>query len=167
MKIHASMWKSVHTEVSTCSLAYHWCSIPSSLVPEDDEHYSSEYSRCHISDIFIPGSSNSEHLNSLEQVLKWLQHHGVRLKKSKCAFMKPSVEYVGHWIAAHGLHPTKDKLRAVLSTPTPRNVHSWDISWDSSTTMVILLLFLLPFSLLQTGCCRKIATIVNFMQICW
>ena len=55
-------------------------------------------------------------------MLKRLQSHGIRLKQFKCYFLQPSVEYLGHRIDAAGLHPSADKLKAVLDAPTPRNV---------------------------------------------
>ena len=39
---------------------------------------------CYIDDILITGSSDKEHLANLEEVLKRLQYHGVKLKSSKC-----------------------------------------------------------------------------------
>ena len=35
--------------------------------------------------------------------------------------MQSSVEFLGHLIDADGLHPTQEKLRAVLQAPAPRN----------------------------------------------
>ena len=43
------------------------------------------------------GHHDEEHLRILEQVLARLQEiYGLCLKKEKCSFMKPSVEYLGH-----------------------------------------------------------------------
>ncbi len=36
--------------------------------------------------------------------------------------MQSNVEYLGHRVDAEGLHPTSDKLRAVLDAPVPKNV---------------------------------------------
>ncbi len=46
----------------------------------------------------------------------------MRLKKEKCRFMLPEVEYLGHCISAKGLHPTDEKVRAIKSAPAPHNV---------------------------------------------
>ena len=77
---------------------------------------------CYIDDILVTGSCEAEHLQRLEQVLQRLQKHGVRLRKSKCAFLQPSVEYLGHKVDAEGIHPTQNKLQAVLDAPAPKNV---------------------------------------------
>ena len=34
----------------------------------------------------------------------------------------PSVDYLGHRVDATGLHPSDEKLEAVLKAPTPKNL---------------------------------------------
>ena len=46
----------------------------------------------------------------------------MRLKRSKCAFLLPQVEYLGHQISEKGLQPTTQKLRAIVEAPAPNNV---------------------------------------------
>ena len=76
----------------------------------------------YIDDILITGETESDHLQSLEEVLKRLVKAGLRVKKHKCKFMAPSVAYLGHVIDAEGLHPLPDKVQAVQQAPTPRSV---------------------------------------------
>ena len=45
-------------------------------------------------------------------MLSKLEESGMRLKRSKCVFMVPSVEYLGHHISAEGIRPTEDKQKA-------------------------------------------------------
>ena len=40
----------------------------------------------------------------------------------KCKFMQKSVEYLGHKLDASGLHPTTAKIKAVVDTPTQKNM---------------------------------------------
>ena len=63
-----------------------------------------------------------EHLNNLQEVLNRLEKAGMHLKKNKCAFLLPQVEYLGHQISQSGLHPTKEKVRAIVEAPAPQNV---------------------------------------------
>ena len=70
----------------------------------------------------ITGETESEHLRSLEEVLKRLSKAGLRVKKCKCQFTVPSVSYLGHMIDAQGLHPLPEKIQAVLEAPIPTNV---------------------------------------------
>ena len=46
----------------------------------------------------------------------------MRLKRSKCEFMLPSVEYLGHKISDKGLQPTEGKIKAIVEAPAPQNV---------------------------------------------
>ena len=51
-----------------------------------------------MDDIELTGATVEEHLDRLDQVLQRLEEHGLRLRKSKCEFLKDRVEYLGHII---------------------------------------------------------------------
>lgn len=77
---------------------------------------------CYLDDILITGRTPEEHIQHLEEVLRRLQKHGMRLKKEKCCFFQDTVEYLGHRIDAQGIHVSPNKVRAVLEAPSPKNV---------------------------------------------
>ena len=77
---------------------------------------------CYIDDILVTGKSDEEHLARLEEVLERLHKHGVHVKRTKCHFLKPSVVFLGHRIDSQGIHPTEEKLKAIVEAPSPRNV---------------------------------------------
>ena len=81
-----------------------------------------EHISIYIDDILITGRTEEEHLHTLSEVLKRLEAAGMRLKREKCIFMAPSVEYLGHRISGTGLHPTDEKVRAITLAPQPTNV---------------------------------------------
>ena len=74
---------------------------------------------CYIDDILITGETDMEHLQNLEEVLRRLKEHGITVKKSKCQFLRESVEYLGHIIDKDGLHAAPSKVQAVLNAPAP------------------------------------------------
>ncbi|XP_034549867.1 uncharacterized protein K02A2.6-like [Notolabrus celidotus] len=76
----------------------------------------------YLDDILITGATEQGHLANLEQVLKKLSDAGLRLKRSKCVFLVPSVTYLGHKITAEGLCPLEDKVRAIKEAPSPKSV---------------------------------------------
>jgi len=76
----------------------------------------------YIDDIMLTGSTLEEHLQVLDKVLRILKSAGLRLNRSKCLFLQPHIEYLGHVIDQHGIHPTEDKVRAIKEAPAPRNV---------------------------------------------
>ena len=76
----------------------------------------------YIDDILITGKSEEEHLETLQRVLVRLEESGLKLKRSKCLLMPPSVTYLGHKIDKDGIHPLAEKVRAVQKAPEPKNV---------------------------------------------
>ena len=77
---------------------------------------------CYIDDIIITGKTDEEHLAHLEEVLKRLERHGLHVKLPKCRFLQSSVIFLGHLINADGIHPTDEKLKAIVQAPSPENV---------------------------------------------
>ena len=75
----------------------------------------------YIDDVLVTGSNKQEHLQNLRRVMERLESAGVTLKASKCVFLAPSVEYLGHIIDQHGLHPSNEKIRAIQEAPEPKN----------------------------------------------
>ena len=77
---------------------------------------------CYIDDILVTGRTEREHLETLEEVLRRLKEHGVRMNRAKCQFLAKSVEYLGYRIDEKGLHATDEKLQAITQAPPPKNV---------------------------------------------
>ena len=76
----------------------------------------------YIDDILVTGATIEEHLQNLEAVLKRLADAGLRLNRSKCFFLQPQIQYLGHLLNATGLHPTDEKVAALAEAPTPTNI---------------------------------------------
>ena len=66
----------------------------------------------YLDDILVSGSTEAEHLHTLDRVMSRLEEHGLHLKLSKCVFMAPSVEYLGHHISADGIRPAEGARNA-------------------------------------------------------
>ena len=77
---------------------------------------------CYLDDILVTGSSDAEHLQSLEEVLRRLHAYGIRLKKDKCHFLQDRVEYLGHQVDTEGIHTSPKKVQAILEAPAPRSL---------------------------------------------
>ena len=76
----------------------------------------------YLDDILISGSSEDQHLVVLDDVLGRLDRAGLRVKRSKCEFLRPSVIYLGHKIDGQGLHPLPERIRAIRDAPAPESV---------------------------------------------
>ena len=59
----------------------------------------------YLDDILVTGSTEESHLQALDEVLSRLDKAGLRVKQSKCEFLRKSVTYLGHRIDVDGLHP--------------------------------------------------------------
>ena len=76
---------------------------------------------CYIDDILVTGSTDEQHLERLEKVLQRLKDYGLGVKKTKCDFCQPLVEYLGHQVDADGLHTLPSKVAAIVQAPEPEN----------------------------------------------
>ena len=74
-----------------------------------------------VDDILITGSSDSEHLENLENVLSRLQEKGLKLQMSKVQFMLNEVEYNGFAISKDRVKPTVQKVEAIHGAEPPTN----------------------------------------------
>ncbi len=52
----------------------------------------------YLDDILITGENEVSHLRTLESVLARLSETGLKVKRSKCLFMAPTVTFLGHRI---------------------------------------------------------------------
>ena len=77
---------------------------------------------CYLDDILVCGATESEHKSRLQAVLTKLQNAGLKLRLSKCSFRVPAVSYLGYRIDSSGLHPTDDKVKAIVEAPEPTNL---------------------------------------------
>ena len=74
--------------------------------------------RGYLDDILVTGLTTEEHLSSLS-VLECLEQANLRLKRSKCSFLRSRIEYLGHIIDGEGLHPTDEMIEAIREAPAP------------------------------------------------
>ena len=77
---------------------------------------------CYLDNILVSGANEAEHLQNLEEVQQRLQTRGNKVRLDKCRFLQQSVEYLGHKIDATGLHPTPDKIQAIVDAREPSNL---------------------------------------------
>jgi len=75
----------------------------------------------YLDDIVVTGKTRAEHDANVREVLSRLQAAGLRLRKEKCCFTENSITYLGHLLDKHGIHPTQDRVSAIVNAPIPRN----------------------------------------------
>ena len=75
-----------------------------------------------LDDIVIFSSTFQEHLEHLEAVISRLAEHNLKLKASKCEFLKSEVTYLGHVVSEEGIQTDPEKFKAIRTWTVPRNV---------------------------------------------
>ena len=75
----------------------------------------------YLDDIVIYDKTKQEHDALLKQVFERLNTHNVKLKREKCQFSQPRVEFVGHIICNDEVRHIPGKVKAVLDFPAPTN----------------------------------------------
>ena len=76
----------------------------------------------YLDDILVARINQADHDANLCAVFDRLRTAGFKLNKSKCTINKSSVTYLAHRIDSEGLHPTEEKVRAIMDADTPRDV---------------------------------------------
>ena len=74
----------------------------------------------YLDDIIIFSSTFDEHLGHLEAVFKRLQEHNLKIKPSKCEFLRNRVVYLGHIVSEEGIHTDPSKIEAMKTWPIPK-----------------------------------------------
>ena len=87
------------------------------LNPEDGPDFVVVY----IDDVLVFSRTLDEHLEHLHCVIQRIHDAGLKLKPSKCRFIRDEVEYLGHLITPQGLK-TNSRLTAIIEFPQPRNL---------------------------------------------
>ena len=76
----------------------------------------------YLDDVIVLGKTIEEHLSNLEKVLIRIKQVELTLKPSKCYFLRPEVQYLGHIVSAEGTRTDPTKVSQVLSWPRPSNL---------------------------------------------
>ena len=80
-----------------------------------------KFAMAYLDDIIIFSKSKEEHLEHLRIIFQRLKAVGLKLKRSKCNFMKKHIQYLGHLILKEGVQPLPEKLESIKAMPAPRN----------------------------------------------
>ena len=74
-----------------------------------------------LDDLIITGSNDERHLSNMESALERMSDMGIKLKKEKCVFMKPTVEYFTFVVDRDGIHQSPCKVQAIREVQVPEN----------------------------------------------
>jgi transposase InsO family protein len=75
-----------------------------------------------LDDIIVYSADIPTHLQRLELVFSRLQSANLKLKPSKCSFLKREVNFLGYKVSSKGIETDSRKIEAVLDWPTPKKL---------------------------------------------
>ncbi|CAL9012350.1 unnamed protein product, partial [Prunus brigantina] len=68
--------------------------------------------------------SFQDHITHLQTVFEILRSNHLFVKKSKCVFAQPQIEYLGHTISSHGVAVDQTKIDCIQTWPKPSSPKS-------------------------------------------
>ena len=75
----------------------------------------------YLDDIIIFSTTAEEHVRHIQIVIDRLKSAQLKLKKSKCAFFKKELYYLGHLLTTEGIKPQFEKVKAIHEMKPPNN----------------------------------------------
>ena len=82
----------------------------------------------YLDDILVYSPNLETHLKHLRIIFQRLKDANLKLKESKCSFLKAHIQYLGHIISGEGIEPVPEKLESLKNMPpptTPREVRQF------------------------------------------
>lgn len=73
-----------------------------------------------MDDILVMGKNFAEHLCNLEAIFERFRRFQLKLKPSKCEFLKEQVEFLGRMVSKNGLEAGDKHIKRVGSWPSPK-----------------------------------------------
>ena len=81
-----------------------------------------KFAVAYLDDVLIYSKTFEDHLEHIETVFSRLRDAGLKLKMSKCDFLKREVNYLGHVVSASGVKPGPEKVSAIKRLAAPTDV---------------------------------------------
>lgn len=74
-----------------------------------------------IDDVRVTGPDDASHMLRLEEVIKRLNAHGMRVNREKCDFFSDRIEYCGYMVDKLGIHKLGKKIDSIQEMPVPKD----------------------------------------------
>jgi hypothetical protein len=81
-----------------------------------------KFALVYLDDVIIFSKTIEDHFWHISDIFDRLRNAGLKLKRSKCTFLKKQVTYLGHIVNEKGLSPDPEKQIAIQNYPIPENV---------------------------------------------
>ncbi len=78
----------------------------------------------YLDDLIALSKDLDSHLQQLSLIFQKLPQAGLKVKLTKCEFLKSHIEFLGHFVDGDGIHTVDSKISAVKNFPTPKSVEN-------------------------------------------
>ena len=79
------------------------------------------YALIYLDDVIVFSRTEEEHLARLRAVFERFQEHGLKLKPSKCHFLRKEIAFLGHKVSEEGMKPGDEGLKSIAEMAPPHN----------------------------------------------
>ncbi len=78
----------------------------------------------YLDDLIVVSKDLDSHLQMHSLVFQKLTQASLKVKLTKCEFLKSRIEFLGHFVDRDGIHTVDSKITAVKNFPTPKPVEN-------------------------------------------
>ena len=78
------------------------------------------YALIYLDDVIVFSRTEEEHLTWLRAVFERFREHGLKLKPSKCHFLRKEIAFLGHKVSKEGMKPRDEGLKSIAEMAPPR-----------------------------------------------
>ena len=79
------------------------------------------YALVYLDDVIVYSKTEEDHLHRLQAVFERFHKHGLKLKPSKCSFLRKQITFLGHEVSADGMKPGDLNLKSIAEMAPPAN----------------------------------------------
>ena len=79
------------------------------------------YALVYLDDVIVYSKTEEDHLRWLQAIFEHFHEHGLKLKPSKCSFLRKQITFLGHEVSADGMMPGNLNLKGIVEMALPAN----------------------------------------------
>ena len=79
------------------------------------------YALVYLDDVIVYSETEEDYLRWLQAVFEQFYEHGLKLKPSKCRFLRKQITFLGHEVSADGMKPGNLNLKGIAEMAPPAN----------------------------------------------
>ena len=79
------------------------------------------YALVYLDDVIMYSKTEEDHLRQLQAMFERFQEHRLKLKPSKCSFLRKQITFLGHEISADSMKPCTLNLKGIAEMAPPAN----------------------------------------------